>query len=116
MKAIVVAFVVVLTIPSRMEETIQHQLQYLEQTHKIHILYACEAGSRQYGIQSPDSDYDVKFIYTHNLEYYLSLVSQPDYIRHTSEGKKTTATQSSQSIRGKIRYEWMGTEEGSVSL
>ena len=42
---------------------IQTALTALEATHGIRILYACESGSRAWGFPSPDSDYDVRFIY-----------------------------------------------------
>lgn len=56
-----------------MEEEIIHQLNELERKHQIKILYACEAGSRAYQLHGPDSDYDVRFIYVHQPEWYLSI-------------------------------------------
>lgn len=53
-------------------------LAALEATHNIRILYACESGSRAWGFPSPDSDYDVRFIYVHSLEWYLRLDEGPD--------------------------------------
>lgn len=57
---------------------IQAALSALEATHNIQILYACEAGSRAWGFSSPDSDYDVRFIYAHPLDWYLRLDEGPD--------------------------------------
>jgi predicted nucleotidyltransferase len=48
-------------------------LASLEAQHNIRILYACESGSRAWGFPSPDSDYDVRFIYVHALDWYLGL-------------------------------------------
>ncbi|OWP61713.1 nucleotidyltransferase [Hymenobacter amundsenii] len=57
---------------------IQTALRQLEATHNIRILYACESGSRAWGFPSPDSDYDVRFIYCHPAAWYLTLDEGPD--------------------------------------
>ena len=56
-----------------MHARIQTAFTQLEATHGIRILYACESGSRAWGFPSPDSDYDVRFIYCHPAEWYLTL-------------------------------------------
>lgn len=53
-------------------------LTHLEATYGIRILYACESGSRAWGFPSPDSDYDVRFIYCHPAAWYLALDDGPD--------------------------------------
>lgn len=53
-------------------------LAALEAQHGIRILYACESGSRAWGFPSPDSDYDVRFIYVQPLTWYLGLDEGPD--------------------------------------
>ncbi len=57
---------------------IQTALRQLEAKHGIRILYACESGSRAWGFPSPDSDYDVRFIYCHAPAWYLALDEGPD--------------------------------------
>lgn len=61
-----------------MTSRITSALTSLEATHNIRILYACESGSRAWGFPSPDSDYDVRFIYVHPLAWYLGLDEGPD--------------------------------------
>ena len=46
----------------------------------VRILYACESGSRAWGFPSTDSDYDVRFIYAHPVEWYLSIRNGRDVI------------------------------------
>jgi uncharacterized protein len=62
------------------DTTIAAELQQLEWAQQIKILYACESGSRAWGFASPDSDYDVRFIYLRPLEWYLSIEDRPDTI------------------------------------
>lgn len=52
---------------------ITNTLNRLEASKKIKVLYACEAGSRAFGFASKQSDYDVRFIYVHNLDWYLGI-------------------------------------------
>src|SRR6266498_1888433 len=63
-----------------MEEYIKNKLKEIEQSKSIKILYACETGSRAWGFPSPDSDYDVRFIYCHERDWYLSLNKHKDSI------------------------------------
>eukprot|EP00026_Physarum_polycephalum_P015255 Phypoly_transcript_15893.p1 GENE.Phypoly_transcript_15893~~Phypoly_transcript_15893.p1 ORF type:complete len:268 (-),score=35.41 Phypoly_transcript_15893:28-831(-) len=62
-------------------EVVNEQLLALEKEWNIHIIYACEAGSRIYGIDSSESDFDVKFLYVCKLDWYLSLESKTDNMR-----------------------------------
>ena len=39
-------------------------------------MLAIESGSRAWGFPSPDSDYDVRFIYLHRRDWYLSIGSE----------------------------------------
>lgn len=71
-----------------MKTQIIQMLQQLEQEKNIKILYACESGSRVWGFDSKDSDYDVRFIYSHPKEWYLSLnEKQKDSIEQITNDK-----------------------------
>ncbi len=57
---------------------IQTELNRIAEENNIRILYACESGSRGWGFASPDSDYDVRFIFLHPTNWYLSVLPQDD--------------------------------------
>lgn len=61
-----------------MKNIILDKLAHIEKEHSIRILFACESGSRGWGFPSPDSDYDVRFIYIRNLSEYLSVKTIKD--------------------------------------
>ena len=63
-----------------MKEIILEKLSEIEQKENIRIIHAIESGSRSWGFASPDSDYDVRFIYVRPLEYYLKLEKNRDVI------------------------------------
>lgn len=56
-----------------MKELICKKLKELEVTEDISILYAIESGSRIWGFESSDSDWDVRFIYVRKPEWYLTI-------------------------------------------
>ena len=53
-------------------EDILGRLRVIESECVVTVLYACESGSRAWGFESPDSDYDVRFIYAHPRDWYLT--------------------------------------------
>ena len=61
-----------------MKEEIIKELIRLEHQHNIKILYAVESGSRAWGFASTDSDWDVRYIYIHNLDWYLNIDNKKD--------------------------------------
>lgn len=63
---------------TEMEKTIKDKLKQIEEERGFKILYACETGSRAWGFPSPDSDYDVRFIYVQDLDWHLTLKSRKD--------------------------------------
>ena len=62
------------------QQTIQQKLTEIEQKENVTILHAVESGSRAWGFASPDSDYDVRFIYVRRKDDYLRLEKTSDVI------------------------------------
>jgi len=56
-----------------MKEEILRRLDQIEREDNVRIFYACESGSRAWGFESTDSDWDVRFIYLHPRDWYLSI-------------------------------------------
>ena len=56
-----------------MEALIREKLKEIERRENCRILLAVESGSRAWGFASPDSDYDVRFVYVRPKEFYLRL-------------------------------------------
>ncbi|OSN07332.1 nucleotidyltransferase [Lonsdalea iberica] len=67
-------------VSEKMKHQINAALDEVEGEFDVRILYACESGSRGWGFASPDSDYDVRFIYVHPPEWYLRVEPQRDVI------------------------------------
>lgn len=65
---------------------IDRRLADIERTFGVEIFHACESGSRAWDFASPDSDYDVRFLYRHRRDWYLSLIEQRDVIETPIEG------------------------------
>ncbi|QVM91984.1 nucleotidyltransferase domain-containing protein [Pseudomonas entomophila] len=63
-----------------MRERVLDELQRIEREHQVTVLYACESGSRAWGFASPDSDYDVRFIYVPRADWYLRVDEPRDVI------------------------------------
>ncbi len=63
-----------------MKKEIANLLTQVEKEKNVKILYANESGSRAWGFPSPDSDYDIRFIYMHKRDWYLSVNESKDQI------------------------------------
>lgn len=59
---------------------VPQKLKEIEELHNVKILLAVESGSRAWGFASPDSDFDVRFIYKRPREKYLELNASRDVI------------------------------------
>ncbi len=68
------------TIAPQVRAEIGTRLAAIEAAHDVRLLLAVESGSRAWGFPSPDSDYDVRFVYVRRRDWYLSLVPGRDVI------------------------------------
>ena len=67
-------------IEPRIRRRIDNRLEEIERSESVRILLAVESGSRAWGFPSPDSDYDVRFLYARPRDWYLSIDSRRDVI------------------------------------
>lgn len=68
-----------------MQNKIRDFLDQFATEKQVKILFACESGSRAWGFPSPDSDYDIRVIYKHDLDWYLNLHKQDDVLEKMHE-------------------------------
>src|ERR1700742_3925942 len=61
-------------------QRVRDALAKVETERNVRVLYACESGSRAWGFASRDSDYDVRFLYVHQRDWYLSVEARRDVI------------------------------------
>jgi len=62
------------------EDIIREKLKEIEEKENVRIIMAVESGSRAWGFASPDSDYDVRFVYVRKPEDYFKLEKTRDII------------------------------------
>jgi predicted nucleotidyltransferase len=63
-----------------LKEKIIEEIKKIEEQYNVKVCYAVESGSRAWGFPSKDSDYDVRFIYVHQKDWYLSIEQKRDVI------------------------------------
>ncbi|MDR0314557.1 MAG: nucleotidyltransferase domain-containing protein, partial [Oscillospiraceae bacterium] len=63
-----------------LRDIITAKIEEMEKSENVRVLHAVESGSRAWGFSSPDSDYDVRFIYVRPKEFYLKLEKTRDVI------------------------------------
>jgi uncharacterized protein len=71
-------------IPTDVRAEILRRIRSAEDEHGVHVLLAVESGSRAWGFESPNSDFDARFIYANTVDWYLSvnLEEQRDVIEY----------------------------------
>lgn len=73
-----------------MKEKIVEALNKIIGMEDITIIYACESGSRSWGFESTDSDYDVRFIYARKPQDYFSVFPYRDVIDRNKGNEHTS--------------------------
>ena len=69
-----------------LNQEIQELLDRVERHHGVRIVYACESGSRAWGFASPDSDYDIRFIFVRPAASYCSVAEGLESIELPLDG------------------------------
>jgi predicted nucleotidyltransferase len=70
-----------------MKDKIIENLRMMETQENVVAFYACESGSRAWGFPSVDSDFDVRFLYLHPIDWYLSIVEKRAVIERPVESQ-----------------------------
>ena len=65
-----------------MKTIILSHLEEVERKNNVKVLLAVESGSRAWGFHSAESDWDVRFVYVHQLDWYLKVNEGRDVIEH----------------------------------
>jgi hypothetical protein len=69
-------------IPATVRTEILRRIHVAEAEHGVKVLLAVESGSRAWGFESPNSDFDARFIYVHERDWYLSIDDKRDVIEY----------------------------------
>lgn len=70
-------------VPSAIRAGIKRALGAIEREERVGIVFAVESGSRAWGFPSPDSDWDVRFVYARRTEWHLQLQPGRDVIERS---------------------------------
>ena len=78
-------------IPAPVRAEILERIRKAESEHDVRVLLAVESGSRAWGFESPNSDFDARFIYANRPDWYISvsLEEQRDVIEYPIDRKST---------------------------
>lgn len=78
-------------VPLHMQQKIKEAIRFMEYKNGYKVLFAYESGSRAWNFHSPDSDYDVRFVYVRNKSDYLSVSPPRDVCESFKALSKGTA-------------------------
>lgn len=67
---------------SEIREQIINKLINTEKDEDAKIIFAIESGSRGWGFESPNSDFDCRFVYTRKKDSYISILNKKDFIEY----------------------------------
>lgn len=70
---------------NNIEDQILEKLKNTQTKYNVKIPIAIESGSRGWGFSSKDSDYDCRFIYVHEKDWYLSVLDKKDFIEYAAD-------------------------------
>lgn len=68
------------SIAPEVRREVESRMAAIEAEDGVRVLLAIESGSRAWGFPSPDSDYDIRFLYVRPRDWYLRLVPGRDVI------------------------------------
>ena len=86
-----------------MNVLVPEKLAEIERDYDVTVLWAIESGSRAWGFESPDSDFDVRFVYKHKQDFYLSLNDHRDVIELPIDDTWDVSGYSRQSFTSKTK-------------
>jgi uncharacterized protein len=97
---------------------IVEKLGEIEAEHGVRVLFAIESGSRAWGFPSPDSGYDVRFVYARPMDWYLALSPGRDAIeRSINDGLDISGSDIRKALRLLLKpdpvvFEWLSSPVG----
>ena len=86
------------------EELVLMKIREIEEKENIRVLHVIESGSRAWGFASPDSDYDVRFIYFRPEDEYLRLEKTRDVIEWQLDDVLERAQRQRRQARGAVEH------------